>query len=110
MNPSTIKKKTQFQIILAYLQDLNDWKREYEIRCMNTPYGWIGARGDRDVRQLVKDGKLLANWDGKYRIVKYKSIDDDVDAWNKAMAEITDRGIAERLNNGFITQDELFKD
>ncbi len=65
-------KLTQKQIILAYLKQHGGWVREYLIRGFQTDFGWIGARGDRDVRELVASKQLLANKDGKYRIVKYK--------------------------------------
>lgn len=69
-----MKEKTQKQIILEYLKDLNDWQFEYKIRAINTPFGWIGARGDRNVRQLIKDGKIDHDMKGKYRIVKHKEV------------------------------------
>lgn len=62
---------TQHQIILNYLRDLNDWQFEYKIRGVNTEYGFIGARGDRDVRQLVRDGKLERRLEGKFCQVRY---------------------------------------
>lgn len=45
---------------------------EGTIRGIDTEWGWIGFRGDRDVRQLVKDGKLDAAMRGKFRVVRAK--------------------------------------
>ena len=67
-----MKKLTQKEIILAYLKDLNDWQEEYKIRAIHTPFGWIGARGDRNVRELIEDGLVDHDMRGKYRIVKHK--------------------------------------
>lgn len=67
-------KKTQKEIILDYLKDLNDWQFEYKIRAIHTPFGWIGARGDRNVRELIAEGKLDHEMKGKYRVVKHKQV------------------------------------
>ena len=71
---------TYEQIILKYLEDLRlhdpiggGWAREYAIRCKDTPWGFIGARGDRTVRDMVKAGKLEASFEGKFRIVRYRN-------------------------------------
>ena len=66
---------TQHEIIQKYLEHIGIWKREYEIRCLDTPYGFIGARGDRDVRDMIKKGKLEASMDGRYRIVRAKEVE-----------------------------------
>ena len=63
---------TQKDIIIKYLKSLGTWVPEYRIRAIETPFGWIGARGDRNVRELIKEGKLLASMDGRYRMVKAK--------------------------------------
>lgn len=63
---------TQKQIILEYLKDFSDWQLEYKIRDINTKWGFIGARGDRDVRDLIKSGKIESSMRGKFRIVKAK--------------------------------------
>ena len=70
-----MKHKTQKEIILAYLKDLNDWQFEYAIRAINTKFGWIGARGDRNVRELIEEEKLDHDMKGKYRIVKHKEVE-----------------------------------
>ena len=64
--------------ILKWLKDLRDhdfdggWVHEYKIRAMWTPQGlWIGARGDRDVRDLIETGELEKGVDGRYRTVRY---------------------------------------
>lgn len=61
---------TQEEIIIKYLEDLGDWQYEYKIRSIPTQHGFIGARGDRDVRQLIEDKKVEADMKGKYRIVR----------------------------------------
>jgi hypothetical protein len=62
----------QKELIKQYLKDLNEWEYEYKIRGLKTPYGFIGARGDRNVRQMIKDNEIEAKFEGKYRIVRYK--------------------------------------
>lgn len=62
----------QKKIILSYLESLGDWVEEYKIRAIDTPFGWIGARGDRDVRQLIHDGLVEKGWKDQYRIVRFK--------------------------------------
>lgn len=47
-----------------------EWVREGIIRGIDTDWGFIGFRGDRDVRQMVKDGRLEASFQGKYRVVR----------------------------------------
>lgn len=56
----------QKEIIIAYLRELNNWQFEYKIRALQTQFGWIGARGDRDVRELVKSSVLEKRLKGKY--------------------------------------------
>ena len=65
--------KSQPKIILEYLKDLNDWQYEYKIRSLPTRYGFIGARGDRDVRDLIRGKIVDSKMEGKYRMVKYKA-------------------------------------
>jgi hypothetical protein len=64
----------QKEIILSYLKDLNDWTEEYKIRSLHTPFGFIGARGDRNVRELIAENKVDHAMSGKYRIVKHKEV------------------------------------
>jgi hypothetical protein len=72
---SMIIHKGYKKVILDYLRDLrtwgDGWEKEYNLRAKQTPFGWIGARGDRDVRDLIKDGYLESSKEGKYRIVRY---------------------------------------
>src|SRR5260221_3004672 len=63
---------TQYALIIKYLEDVRDWVFEYKIHGLPTPYGFIGARGDRNVRQLIKDGKVDSRMEGKYRQVRFK--------------------------------------
>ena len=69
---------TYKRIILNHLKDLRDfgpdegWIKAGMLRSKETKHGFIGFRGDRDVRDLVKSGLLEADKDGKYRIVRYK--------------------------------------
>lgn len=46
------------EIILRYLRDRGDWVLEGLVRSIDTPYGHIGFRGDRNCRELVAEGKL----------------------------------------------------
>jgi hypothetical protein len=62
---------TQRDIIINYLSALGTWQYEYKIRAIRTQDGsWIGARGDRDVRDLVARGVLERKLDGKYAMVR----------------------------------------
>ena len=70
---------TQKDIILLYLKELNGWEFEYKIRAMQTPQGyWIGARGDRNVRELIEEKKLDSEKRGIYRVVRYKETQSTV--------------------------------
>ena len=65
---------TQKQIILAHLKDYGGWEYEFKLRAIETKYGWIGARGDRNVREMLASGELEGKFDryeGKYRMVRY---------------------------------------
>lgn len=69
---------TQKQIIVKYLkwireQGINDgWIREYKLRSVYTPFGWIGFQGDRRCRELVKEGYLEKRYMNKYAEFRYK--------------------------------------
>ena len=67
----------QYTIILNYLKQVGDWIEEYKIRAIHTPDGhWIGARGDRNVRDLIKWGAIDSAYRGKFRIVRYNEKKD----------------------------------
>ena len=57
-----MKKPSQQKIILHYLKYLKDhhvnqgWELEGKIHGIETPFGFIGFRGDRDVRKLIELG------------------------------------------------------
>jgi len=61
----------QYKIILNYLRQQGGWIKEGLIRGMNTEWGFIGFRGDRNVRDLIKWGVVDVDTDGRFRIVKY---------------------------------------
>lgn len=65
---------SQKNIILHYLKEFGDWQYEYKIRAIDTPWGWIVARGDRNVRELIASGRIEADYKGKYRIVRYPKV------------------------------------
>ena len=62
---------TQYEIIKKYIESTG-WIEEYKVRAINTPWGWIGARGDRNVRDLIKSGVLERKLEGKYCVVRIK--------------------------------------
>lgn len=62
----------QKTIILRYLEDFRDWQFEYKVRSLDTTFGFIGARGDRNVRDLLANGLLEGKKEGKYRMVRFK--------------------------------------
>ena len=45
-------KLTQEEIILAVLEDVNDWTPSYNIIKVNTKWGWLGTGADREARIL----------------------------------------------------------
>jgi hypothetical protein len=47
-----MKKLSQKQIVLNYLQSINDWVPSYQLTKLNTPWGFIGSQGDRRAREL----------------------------------------------------------
>lgn len=49
-----------------------DWVKEGLIRSLGTDWGFIGFRGDRDVRQMVSDGLLEKRKVGKFTEVRTK--------------------------------------
>jgi len=52
------KKLSQKQIILKYLQFVNDWVVGYKLVGINTPYGFIGSEGARICRRLAEKGEI----------------------------------------------------
>jgi hypothetical protein len=47
-----------YKIIMDYLRDIDDWVLAGKVHGIDTPYGWIGFRGDRNCRDLIEAGKL----------------------------------------------------
>ena len=47
----------EYKIIMQYLEG-KDWTLAGKLRSLQTPYGFIGFRGDRNCRDLVEAGKL----------------------------------------------------
>ena len=63
----------QKQIIRQYLQSLYpDWIREFEIHRINTEFGFVGPRGERDIREMLADGEIEGELRGKYRWIRAK--------------------------------------
>ncbi|MEK7111882.1 MAG: hypothetical protein AAB875_01005 [Patescibacteria group bacterium] len=62
---------TQKEIIKNYIEQVG-WIEEYKVRAIQTDWGWIGARGDRDVRDMIKSGTLEKKMNGKYCMVRVK--------------------------------------
>ena len=59
-------KLTQEEIILAVLEDVNDWTPSYNIIKVNTKWGWVGTGADREARRLVELGIKQRKREGKY--------------------------------------------
>lgn len=68
-------KLTQEEIILAVLEDINDWTPSYNIIKVNTKWGWLGTGADREARRLAEQGIIQRKRDGKYTY--YKTINDN---------------------------------
>lgn len=58
--------------IIKYLKEIDDWVLAGKIRSIETKFGWIGFRGDRDTRSLVQAGVLERRLNGKFAEVRYK--------------------------------------
>lgn len=73
-----INKLSQKQIIVKYLrwiaeQGINDgWVKEYKLRSVKTPFGWIGFQGDRRCRELAREGYLERRYVDGYAEFRYK--------------------------------------
>ena len=67
---------TQQAIIVRYLRDMRafgeGWVKAGTIRSKETRYGFIGFRGDRDCRDLVKGGYLERRMKDGFAEVRYK--------------------------------------
>lgn len=67
---------SQQQIIVRYLRDMRafgeGWVKAGTIRSKETRYGFIGFRGDRDCRDLVKAEILEKRMNGGFCEVRYK--------------------------------------
>mgnify|MGYP001580518437 CR=1 FL=1 len=62
---------TQRDIIKAYIESTG-WIKEGLVRGINTDKGFIGFRGDRTVREMLREGILEGKMDGKFRVVRVK--------------------------------------
>ena len=63
----------QREIIKLYLNSrYPEWVKEGLIRGRNTDFGFIGFRGDRNVREMISNGEVEAKFEGKYRVVRYR--------------------------------------
>lgn len=71
--------------ILNYLSIARggEWVREGEIRGIQTAWGFIGYRGDRDVRDLIKSGAVESKMDGKFRVVRRRLSKIEPKNWSK---------------------------
>lgn len=91
--------------ILNYLSisRRGEWVMEGLIRGINTEWGFIGFRGDRDVRDLISQGKLESEKRGKFRVVRARTTANEViDRINA----IPPRKIAQK-NKKEVNQDRL---
>ena len=65
-------------IILNHLEELRradpggGWIKEGLLRGIDTKWGFLGFRGDRDTRDLIKKGMVESKMDGKFRVVRAK--------------------------------------
>ena len=70
------EKLTYKQIIKKYLAYLGGYVEGYRLSKVDTPYGWIGASGERRCRELAEAGEIE-----KY----YKTIKNKKYAYYKAL-------------------------
>lgn len=57
---------TQKQIIIRYLQEINDWKPAYQLRGLSTAFGFLGHQADRRARELAAENKIEHKIEGGY--------------------------------------------
>jgi hypothetical protein len=69
-----MEKISQKQIILNYLQDINEWLPSYKLVMVNTKYGWLGSQAKRRVQELFVEGKVERKMEGKYVYYKAKEL------------------------------------
>ena len=67
---------SDYEVILKHLKDIRDkeydgWILEGNVRSVDTPYGWIGFRGDRNCRDLAEVGIIEKNGEGKFVKVRF---------------------------------------
>lgn len=72
---------SQKTIILQYLREISDWVLAGKVRSIQTPYGFIGFRGDRDIRDMVREGILEKRMRGKFVEVRAIPIDQILDRY-----------------------------
>ena len=56
--------------IIKTLEEQGDWLPSFKLINTETPYGWIGASGDRRARELAEKGIIERRLNGKY--VEYR--------------------------------------
>ena len=73
----------QREIIKLYLNSrYPEWVKEGLIRGRNTDFGFIGFRGDRNVREMISNGEVEAKFEGKYRVVRYRKPETPKQVYN----------------------------
>lgn len=65
-------KLSQKEIITLYLRDLDTWVLEGKVRSIDTRWGFVGFRGDRTCRDLIRAGILERRKVGKFAEVRFK--------------------------------------
>lgn len=67
---------SQREIIISYLKSLNgEWVREYNLRAVQTPFGFLGFQADRRCRELAEEGVIERRLSGKYAEMRIKPRD-----------------------------------
>ena len=67
---------TQKEIVVEYLKSLNgEWVREYNLRAVHTPFGFLGFQADRRCRELAQEGIIERRLNGKFAEMRIKPED-----------------------------------
>ena len=95
-----MSKLSQKQIIQKYLQAKGEWVLAGLVRSIATDYGFIGLRGDRDLREMTETPELCKKWglekgmrDGMriVRAIPYPSVFLPASVWSPRVLEKVER-------------------
>jgi len=66
---------TQKKAIIEYLKFIKTWVPAYDLRGVNTQFGFLGHQADRRCRELYNEGKIDRKENPENGFVYYKTLD-----------------------------------